>query len=324
MTRFRFGLLFLTLTFAGCDHHQSADRTRTESGSAAVAQNDSALTGEPVTYPRALPADLPAPKTASTPAPAPVPVAQTDSTPGTTVASDTAPTPSSPAPEPQPTSSPDSSTPASPTPDNSADTSQPAVTPPPPQVATTPPMQLDDLDAKKQVIVLGTSFGNIVIQLDDVAAPQTCGNFRKLVNDGFYNRTTFHRVIPDFIIQGGDPNSKSDDRTTYGQGDPGYTVPAEIHLKADIGAVAMARLPDKVNPNRDSNGSQFFICVAPCPSLDHQYTVFGHVIKGLDVAQKIATQPRDMRDNPTDRIEMEASLEPKIQALQEASADNNK
>ena len=168
--------------------------------------------------------------------------------------------------------------------------------------------------------MLETSLGRIVIELDDVSAPRTCGNFRKLVSDGFYDHTVFHRVIPHFMIQGGDPNSKTDERVTYGQGDPGYTLPAEIQLKHDAGAVAMARLPDSINPQRDSNGSQFFICVAPCPSLDGQYTVFGHVIQGMDVANKIASQPRDKRDDPVDRIEMKAHLETKRLALETSSA----
>jgi cyclophilin family peptidyl-prolyl cis-trans isomerase len=191
---------------------------------------------------------------------------------------------------------------------------------PSPVVATTPPLALDEAESQKQVVVLETSLGRIVIELDDVSAPRTCGNFRKLVSDGFYNRTTFHRVIPSFMIQGGDPNSKSDDRATYGQGDPGYTLPAEIKLKHVAGAVAMARLPDSANPQRDSNGSQFFICVADCPSLDDQYTVFGHVIKGMDAANQIANQPRDKRDDPVTRIEMAARLESKKQALEESTA----
>ena len=174
-------------------------------------------------------------------------------------------------------------------------------------------------EAKRQVVVLKTSMGNIVIELDDVAAPRTCGNFRKLVSNGFYNHTLFHRVIPNFIIQGGNPNSKSDDRRTYGLGDPGYTLPAEIKLKHVAGAVAMARLPDASNPRRDSNGSQFYISVAACPSLDGQYTVFGHVIRGMDTAIKIANQPHDKNDDPVDRIEMQASIETKQQALEENS-----
>jgi len=167
-------------------------------------------------------------------------------------------------------------------------------------------------------VVLETSLGRIVIELDDAAAPHTCDNFRKLVSDGFYNHTAFHRVIPQFIIQGGDPNSKSDDRATYGQGGPGYTLPAEIKLRHYSGAVAMARLPDSVNPQRESNGSQFYICVDDCPSLDDNYTVFGHVLKGMDIVGKIANQPRDARDNPLTKIEMEAGLEPKDKAMEEA------
>lgn len=174
---------------------------------------------------------------------------------------------------------------------------------------------VDDVPVADQVVVLTTSFGKIVIELDNAAAPITCENFRKLVSDGFYNRTTFHRVIPDFIIQGGDPNSLGSDRSKYGLGGPTYKLPAEIKLSHDVGAVAMARLPDSVNPQRKSNGSQFYICLAACPSLDAKYTVFGHVIKGMDVADKIASQPRDSRDNPLDRIEMQATLEPKNKAL---------
>ena len=161
-----------------------------------------------------------------------------------------------------------------------------------------------------------------MIETDDSAAPKTSENFRKLAGDGFYNHTTFHRVIPHFIIQGGDPNSLSENRSIQGKGGPGYTLPPEIKLKHDRGAVAMARLPDSVNPERESNGSQFYICVADSPSLDDQYTVFGHVIKGMDVVDAISGQARDNRDNPINRIEMEVTLEPKEQALLGSSASN--
>jgi cyclophilin family peptidyl-prolyl cis-trans isomerase len=170
------------------------------------------------------------------------------------------------------------------------------------------------------VVVLTTSLGPIVIQLDDAAAPHTCENFRKLVAEGFYNKTIFHRVIPHFMIQGGDPNSKSTDRDTYGLGGPGYALPAEIKLRHDRGSVAMARLPDSLNPHRASNGSQFYICLVPCPSLDDQYTVFGHVVRGMEVADQIAALPRDTRDDPVDRVEMTATLEPLDQALTETPA----
>lgn len=280
-------LLLLSLIFlAGCDHHKSADQAHAEASAAAVAQNDSALTGEvssskPSSSKAASPAlseSEPAAGSASEPASPPP-----------------APAPSSP-PPPEPTSAPI------------------AVTPP--AVPAAPEKEED------QVVVLQTSLGRMVIELDDSAAPKTCENFRKLVSDGSYNHTVFHRVIPNFMIQGGDPHSKTDDRATYGQGGPGYTLPAEIKLNHDRGAVAMARLPDSVNPKRESNGSQFYICVAPCPSLNGQYTVFGHVIKGMNVADKIAEQPRDNRDNPLTRIEMEASLESKVKALTDSSTVN--
>jgi len=204
------------------------------------------------------------------------------------------------------------------TPAPTAEATRLEVNPPNPPVVAVPAPAMTDTEAQKQVVVLATSFGRIVIELDDISAPRTCGNFRKLVSDGFYNHTVFHRVIPNFVIQGGDPNSKTDDRRSYGQGDPGYTLPAEIRLKHVAGAVAMARLPNAMNPQRESNGSQFYICVADCPSLDNQYTVFAHVIRGMDVANKIADQPRDQHDNPTSRIEMEARLETKRQALEES------
>jgi cyclophilin family peptidyl-prolyl cis-trans isomerase len=188
------------------------------------------------------------------------------------------------------------------------------------------PPSAENMEAAEnsEVAVIQTSMGKIVIELDDFAAPKTCKNFRQLISDGFYNNTVFHRVIPDFIIQGGDPKSKTSaaDRNTYGLGSPGYTIAPEIALKHDRGAVGMARLPDALNPRRESNGSQFYICLAPCPTLDDQYTVFGHVIRGLDVAEKIAAQPRDARDNPLQRIEMTVNLEPKDQAVANATTVN--
>jgi peptidyl-prolyl cis-trans isomerase B (cyclophilin B) len=206
-----------------------------------------------------------------------------------------------------------SSAPAAPVP--VPDGSTPSA-PPAPTTATTSTYD-QTTPAPAQVVVLDTTFGRMVIELDDFAAPKTCANFRKLVAAGFYNGTIFHRVIPEFIIQGGDPNTRGQDRSRYGKGDPGYTLPPEIKLSHDRGAVAMARLPDAVNPQRYSNGSQFYICVAACPTLDGQYTVFGHVIAGLDVADRIAAAPRDGRDDPLERIDMKASFEPRDRALQE-------
>ena len=200
----------------------------------------------------------------------------------------------------------------------------PETAPPGSPVGDASPLSLPPAPDRSQVVVIDTSAGRIVIELDDFAAPKTCKNFRQLIQDGFFNHTVFHRVIPNFIIQGGDPESKSSlvDRNLYGRGGPGYTVPAEIELKHDRGAVAMARLPDSVNPNRDSNGSQFYICLAPAPSLDDQYTVFGHVTQGMEVADKIAEAPRDKRDNPLARMEMTVSLQPKEQAAGPGAAAN--
>jgi peptidyl-prolyl cis-trans isomerase B (cyclophilin B) len=130
--------------------------------------------------------------------------------------------------------------------------------------------------------IINTDKGVVVVELYPKVAPQTVANFEKLVGKGFYNGLTFHRVVPDFVVQGGDPDGT-------GSGGPGYTVPAEIdanehHLR---GSLATARTGDEVNPKRDSSGSQFYICLAPQPGLDGQYTIFGGVIKGMDVVDQI-------------------------------------
>ena len=155
-----------------------------------------------------------------------------------------------------------------------------------------------------QVAVIETKLGKIVLEFYDKDAPKTTENFIKLAKDGFYNGTTFHRVIPGFMIQGGDPNSKDDDRSNDGTGGPGYTVPAEIKRDNKRGTVATARLSDAVNPKRDSSGSQFFINVKDNTFLDSNYTVFGNVISGMDIVDKIVNVPRDKRDNPEDKVEM--------------------
>lgn len=138
------------------------------------------------------------------------------------------------------------------------------------------------------VVVLDTAKGKIVLQLADKAAPKTAANFLKLVKSGYYDGTTFHRVIPGFMIQGGDPNSRDANIFNDGQGGPGYTVPAEIQLPHLRGSIAMARMPDQVNPKRESSGSQFFICVSDRKDLDRGgYTVFGKVISGMEVVDAI-------------------------------------
>lgn len=186
-----------------------------------------------------------------------------------------------------------------------------------PATASTPAAATDSQE--EQVAVVDTKFGRIVIELYPEAAPMTVENFKKLATQGFYNGTTFHRVIPDFMIQGGDPNSKSEDRATHGKGGPDYTLQAEIKLNHKRGSVAMARLPNSVNALKSSNGSQFYICVIDCPFLDNEYTVFGQVISGMQVVDRISAVPRDEHDNPLQRIDMKVSLVPKSKAVEGTS-----
>jgi cyclophilin family peptidyl-prolyl cis-trans isomerase len=142
----------------------------------------------------------------------------------------------------------------------------------------------------------------VAIEFYDTDAPQSVANFKKLARKKFYNGIAFHRVFPHKLVQAGDPLSKKKDRSRVGTGGPGYTIPPEIHRKHTAGAVAMARLPDKINPSRMSNGSQFYIALKPMPNLDGQYTVFGHVLSGMDVLDLISLKPADSNDNPVDRI----------------------
>ena len=142
-----------------------------------------------------------------------------------------------------------------------------------------PAMQIDT--GKAYTATISTDKGDIVVQLDAQAAPQTVNNFVFLAREGFYDGLTFHRVEPGFVIQGGDPLGN-------GTGGPGYTVPAEIKLPHVEGAIAMARRGDQVNPTRASSGSQFYIALEALPQLDGAYTVFGQVVEGMDVVQSIA------------------------------------
>lgn len=133
----------------------------------------------------------------------------------------------------------------------------------------------------RYLATIETDKGSIVIELYGDIAPKTVENFVKLARQGFYDGLTFHRVVPGFVIQGGDP--KGD-----GTGGPGYTIEAEISSLSHItGTVAMARRPDEVNPERRSSGSQFYICLAPQPHLDGQYTIFGQVVEGMDTVLRI-------------------------------------
>lgn len=156
--------------------------------------------------------------------------------------------------------------------------------------------------------VIETKFGSIELKFFPEVAPNHVSNFIELAKKGFYDGATFHRVIPGFMIQGGDPNTTSPDKSKHGMGGPGHTVKAEFNEKLHKrGILSMARAASP-----DSAGSQFFICVADAPFLDKQYTVFGEVVSGLEAVDKIVSQPRDARDNPNDRIEMKVRIvEPK-------------
>lgn len=133
---------------------------------------------------------------------------------------------------------------------------------------------------KKYMAIIKTSKGDITAELYAKDAPLSVTNFVYLAKGGFYNGLTFHRVVPNFVIQGGDP-------TATGSGGPGYTIPAEIKRLHTEGALAWARTSDEVNPQRRSSGSQFYISYKPLPSLDGAYTVFGQVTKGMDIVNKI-------------------------------------
>lgn len=152
--------------------------------------------------------------------------------------------------------------------------------------------------------VIETKFGNIEMKFFPDVAPNHVNNFIELAKKGFYDGTTFHRIIPGFMIQGGDPNSKDPDKAKHGMGGPGYTIKAEFNDKSHKrGTLSMARAA-----HPDSAGSQFFICVADSFFLDKQYTVFGEVVSGMDIIDKIVSQQRDKRDNPLERIEMKVKV----------------
>ncbi|MEK6931455.1 MAG: peptidylprolyl isomerase [Thermoproteota archaeon] len=148
--------------------------------------------------------------------------------------------------------------------------------------------------------MIETNLGTIVFKLLPDLAPETVRNFETLSRNGFYNGTLFHRVIPGFMIQGGDPNTKTGNKSTWGTGGPGHTIKAEFSSRSHHrGIVSMARSQD---PN--SAGSQFFIVTTDSTFLDRQYTVFGEVIEGMDVADKIVNLQRDRNDCPLEETKM--------------------
>ena len=173
----------------------------------------------------------------------------------------------------------------------------------------------------KEIAVISTKFGDIKLEFFDEIAPKHVESFKLHAQNGYYDGTIFHRVIPGFMIQGGDPLSKSEDKSRHGTGgnaakyfgigdensESTWDLPAEFsNTPHERGILSMAR-----SQNPDSGGSQFFICVADARFLDNQYTVFGKVVSGMDVVDSIVNAPRDARDNPDDRIEMKVKLEDK-------------
>ncbi len=164
------------------------------------------------------------------------------------------------------------------------------------------------MNASDEVAVIKTSEGDMVVQFWNDAAPNTIENFKKLARSGFYDGTIFHRIVKGFMIQGGDPNSKDPGKeSSYGEGGPGYKIKAEFNDRShERGVISMARSSDP-----DSAGSQFFICLASVPRLDHQYTTFGKLIKGDDVLEKIGDTPvtrsnTGENSKPTKRVVIES------------------
>ena len=149
-------------------------------------------------------------------------------------------------------------------------------------------------------VVINTNLGIIQFELLPDIAPETVRSFIKLAKSEFYDGTLFHRVIPKFMIQGGDPNTKESDKSVWGTGGPGYNIKAEFNSRSHLrGIVSMARSTDP-----DSAGSQFFIVSSDSTFLDRQYTVFGQVTDGIDVVDKIVNLPRDDNDCPLQEVKM--------------------
>ena len=183
------------------------------------------------------------------------------------------------------------------------------------------------IEKENKVAVISTNFGDMVVEFYPDIAPMHVESFMALANEEYFNGTTFHRVIPGFMIQGGDPNSRNENRATHGTGgragkffglgneeDPStWLIPQEFsntpHVK---GILSMARTND---PN--SASSQFFVCHDNANFLDNNYTVFGKVIDGLDVIDQIANVAKDQNDNPLEKVEMSIRIAKRSEVLSE-------
>ena len=182
-------------------------------------------------------------------------------------------------------------------------------------------------EKENNVAVISTNFGDMVVEFYPDIAPMHVESFIALANEEYFNGTTFHRVIPGFMIQGGDPNSRNENRATHGTGgragkffglgneeDPStWLIPQEFsdtpHVK---GILSMARTND---PN--SASSQFFVCHDNANFLDNNYTVFGKVIDGLDIIDQIANVAKDQNDNPLEKVEMSIRIAKRSEVLSE-------
>ncbi len=172
---------------------------------------------------------------------------------------------------------------------------------------------------EKEFAVIKTNFGDMVVNFFENSAPKHTESFKLHAKSGYFDGTIFHRVIPGFVIQGGDPNTKGENKASYGMGGHAakyygvgdennqstWNLPAEFNdLKHKHGILSMAR-----SNHPDSGGSQFFVCAGDVPHLDNQYTVFGQVIEGNDVIDQIVNLQRDGNDNPLERVEMKVVIE---------------
>lgn len=162
----------------------------------------------------------------------------------------------------------------------------------------------------------GSPLPPIVIELFENEAPKHAANFKKLVASGFYNKTSIHRILPNTLVQMGDPISRHKNMVDLGTGGPGYTLAPEIRHKHTEAVVGMGRLPDKINPGRLSNGSQFYITLRALPELDGTQTVFGKVTQGMEVLKGLGNVPTDTNDSPVDRIVIRrATVAPKEKSI---------